>query len=379
MRSLMKHVLLLGNQAAAGITPPVIASSAVIGTALDAGAGYTSYQWQRNTGTWIDIGGATNQTYTPSDADFGYSLRVVPAATVSAASNETSLTREKPAQSIGTELVADGDMEADNTSAWGANNGGILSKETSSPYAGSRNLRITYGGNEYGLGAQALSASVGSYNEVAGVRRSDGVAKTYPAYRNGVPVIPESTNTEWNGFRVISRQIPNSGLIAFINRTTTASSYSEYDAVSVRTITLNEQLAAPSANMCVEQLYALPAVPVAGDQVRLMARISDFANGNYWLARLYYADAQWSVQLFSSAAHTLTSRIAAVTDIGTSNGLRINMDGDDISMYTTADGGDNWTQRGSAISNNLYNTATGVNSMWTSAFTIGEMAYAAPL
>lgn len=35
-----------------------------------------SYQWQRNNGSWGDIGGATSKNYTPVAADYGYPLRL---------------------------------------------------------------------------------------------------------------------------------------------------------------------------------------------------------------------------------------------------------------------------------------------------------------
>lgn len=57
-------------------------SSAVIGTEISGTAGTwtgsptLTYQWQRNTGSWGNIGGATSIDYTPVDADFGYTLRL---------------------------------------------------------------------------------------------------------------------------------------------------------------------------------------------------------------------------------------------------------------------------------------------------------------
>ncbi len=110
-------------------------------------------------------------------------------------------------------------------------------------------------------------------------------------------------------------------------------------------------------------------------QIDIMLRISDFSAGNYWIAVLEYTGAQWDITLFSVATHTRTSRIAA-TNIGATNGIRINANGSNWTLQTTADGGANWTSRGT-VSNATYNTATGVNVLWTSGFTAGNLAYEA--
>jgi hypothetical protein len=148
------------------------------------------------------------------------------------------------------------------------------------------------------------------------------------------------------------------------------------DNIVEKEVTLNVQLTAPTANMKLDLLYTLPGTPLAGSQVWVCPRISDWVTGNYWAAKLVYDGAAWNINLYSVATHTPTSRIAA-TNIGASNGIRVNMNGDSISLWTTADGGANWSQRGSTISNSTYNTATGVNALWTSDFTPGTLAYAA--
>jgi len=65
------------------------------GTWLPAPDSFT-YQWQRYTsGAWADIGGATNQDYTPVDADFGLALRleVTPVPNGSVANSNSTNTK----------------------------------------------------------------------------------------------------------------------------------------------------------------------------------------------------------------------------------------------------------------------------------------------
>jgi hypothetical protein len=66
---------------------PAISGSPRVGQALTAGtgswnpAGTYTYQWQRASGAWFDIAGATGSSYTPVAGDVGASLRVAVTAT----------------------------------------------------------------------------------------------------------------------------------------------------------------------------------------------------------------------------------------------------------------------------------------------------------
>lgn len=147
------------------------------------------------------------------------------------------------------------------------------------------------------------------------------------------------------------------------------------DAMSAKLLTPDTEITVPSADMNMTQLYTLPGTPKRGQNILLMPRISSFASGNYWLVLLQRVVTQWDIYLYSVAAHARTSRTSA-GNIGTTNGIQVNMNGDSISLYTTADGGGNWTQRGTTVTNSLYNTATGVNVMAASEITLGQLTYA---
>lgn len=143
--------------------------------------------------------------------------------------------------------------------------------------------------------------------------------------------------------------------------------------VSYKRITLNTQVTAPSANMLISQYYTLPVSPVVGQSLWLLVRISNFTNGDYLLAFLTWTGTQWNVTFYTVAGHTRTVTAAAATNIGTTNGIRVRLQGDLIDLSTTADNGANWTPRGVQVTSALYNTAKDYNVIASSAFTLGNL------
>jgi hypothetical protein len=363
------------------VAPTLSTSTPVIGTAITVtpgtwtGSPTLTYQWQRNTGSWVDIASATSTSYTPVDADWGYALRVVETGTNgagSAAANSTAtgLTRELPSQTLGAELTTDGDMEAVGVAAYTAGSA-TLTKQTTSPFAGAQVLRVVR--NATAARASQSIGALGNYYEFGVVGRSDGTNEPRLA-TNQTTIITGTTSTNWQTMRTVARA---QGTSVDLQSAPTVGNYPEYDNFTVKQLTLNTQLTAPSANMRVTAFYTLPASPATGDVFWLMPRVSNFASGNYWLALLEYTNAgQWNVTLFSVASHARTSR-ASATNIGSTNGIRVNMNGSSIVMETTANGGSNWTQRGVSVTNSTYSTATGANAMCTSAFTFGQFVYEA--
>ena len=384
MRTAMKLAVGLLGGGGAGATnsvPAAISATSTIGTQNTGtpgtwtGSPVLTYQWQRNTGSWVDIGGATALNRTPVDADFGYALRVleIPNGNVGAAvaSNVTGLTLEAPVQSLGSNLFVDGDAEAVGVAAWiNAGGNATLTKTTSTPFEGAQALSVTSNG---GLNPSAMQ-NIGvndTYYELDGVGRGNGTA-TPRAGGENVWEWSGSTSTSWQEFVALFRRTIRIGVG---HNTSAAGNNADFDALRFRAVTLNTQLVAPSANMLLTQLYTPPVSPVKGHALWLMARVSDFATGNYWLALLIYTGSQWDITAFSVASHTRTSRITA-TNIGDTNGVRINMNADSITLETR--NGSTWTQRGSTISNSLYNTATGANVLAASAFTLSTLGYADP-
>lgn len=354
-------------------------TSPVIGTQITGTAGtwtgtpVLTYQWQRNTGSWADIGGATSINYTPVDADFGYTLRLaeIPNGDAGAAaySGATATVAEQPSQSLGSELLSNPSFTAwtaDNPDGWSVAetapndivtesvNGAQFINDASGAFDPNIRQTILTVGSYYQIEAECSAWSSGN---IYGQDTSNGLRITFG-----------STGTRRNVDRATSTQW---GLTVFSTNTDVTMRQA-----SVKLVTLNTQLTGPSANMRIDQFFTLPGTPVTGEKIWVMPRISDFSAGNYWLALLTYESSQWDIYLYSVATYTRTARISAA-NVGATNGIRINMNGDSISLYTTANGGTNWTQRGSTISNSTYNTATGVNVIASSGFTLGQLRYAA--
>lgn len=363
---------------------PAISTSAVIGTQItgDDGTwtnpGAFTYQWQRNTGSWGDIGGATSKNYTPVDADFGYALRlVVTSGGVSANSNATNLTQEAPVQTLSAELVANNDF---STYSGGFTNW-TLSPGT---YGGDPGVSQVDPSGGVGTGAAKFFstgslallavntsplATVGAYYESLvemSARASGSVTwrESSGVFQRILAAVGAGRDLIRNTYAGNPMNLRNSG-----------ATDATIDRVSVKQVTLNGELVAPTADMRITQFYTLPSSPIIGDEIRLVVRSSNFSSGNYWVVVLTYSGTQWNINLYSVASHTRTSRIAAA-GIGSSNGIRITADGDDWTLETTANGGSNWTSRGT-VNNSTYNTATGVNVLATSPFTLSNMQYEA--
>lgn len=144
-------------------------------------------------------------------------------------------------------------------------------------------------------------------------------------------------------------------------------------------ITVNPEFTAPSANMRITWKFTPPASPVSGSQYWGIARSSNFSSGNYLFVLLTYTGSQWNVTLYKVATFTRTATAAAATNIGSCNGIRVNFNGNLLDLETTANDGGTWTARGSQVNDATYNTATGVNALWTSDFTAGNIQYNVPI
>ena len=127
----------------------------------------------------------------------------------------------------------------------------------------------------------------------------------------------------------------------------------------------------PSADAIIDFTYALPVSPAAGDTISVFYRISDAsleAGYNCWRAYLQRnaTNTAWDFRLDSVNANTETNRIN-VTGVGDTVGIRVICNGTKHNCYTFD--GLVWTQRGAAVDVSHNNTATGVNTIYTSAAT----------
>jgi hypothetical protein len=351
---------------------PAIAAAAVIGTTITPtpgtwipGTPALTYQWQRYSGgAWGDIAGATTADRAPVDADFGYALRLTEIATNAAGStvaysNETNLVIEVPAQTFGNEKVLNGNFaSADN---WTASGGCSISGGVAVFNGTSSTLRQN-------ISAVATERYEFVYEVVANTSGNLYLSSV------GFTDVSQALNVGTGVHRWILRAVNTDDL--YLTGTGSPPWTGQLDNLSVKKNTPNVQLVAPSANMRLDFKYTLPGSPVEGTLVWILPRIDDFAAGNNWRGVIQYTGAQWNINLYSVAENAATSRISAV-NIGATNRVRTNMKDDAIGLYTSADGGSNFTQRGSTISNATYQTATGANALWTADVTPDQLIYAA--
>lgn len=132
--------------------------------------------------------------------------------------------------------LIDGDMEAADTSAWTAGNGATLSKETGTPYEGTRCLRITRA-TAAGTAEQYILARYTDYN-IHGYARGDGTSN---------PMIQIFGSTLWTGTSSTSWQefdvdfSVESGTsydeIYFITSGGAATNYTEWDDITLLQMT----------------------------------------------------------------------------------------------------------------------------------------------
>lgn len=371
----------------------MISTTATIGTEIAVTPGTwtgkptLTYQWQRYTGgAWADIIGATDTAYTPVDADFGYSLRVVETPNGNAAlavySEATGLTAEAPAQTNYVEQIVNGSMEdGDPPTGYTVIDATIAAEAEERPGgAGSKSLRVIRAGNQFGRFRQTLTIGLGERAEFSGWQRninaSSGIRVNVAYQSGGAPWCGPGTwltGTSWVRRRGLAIRTNTDTIIAagYLNASEDGQA-ALADDLSLRTFEPNTQLAAPSADMRITQWLTLPETPDEGTQVWLLTRID--SDGNWWSTVLEYTGSQWNVTTYSVVNHSRTSRITAA-NVGAVTGLRINMNADSISLYTTANGTD-WTQRGNTISNSAYQDKTGVNVLATSDVTLGALEYA---
>ena len=281
-----------------------------------------------------------------------------------------------PAQSLGPELTADGEMEIwlspTNLTNWTEVIAGTstVNQETVVVHGGSNAARLNVdGSNSLALISQALACSTGDFIEATVWAKASAGTPLARMDLESVP-IAITLSTTYTRYRTLNRAPANNSAQVFFRSQANTILY--FDDASDKKLTPNTQLVAPSANMRLAGSYALPGSPDPGTQVWLLPRISAFATGNYLLGHLVYTGSQWNAMLYTVAAHVRTATAAAATNIGATVGMRVNCNGDTLTLETTADG-ITWTARGTPVTSALYNTATGYNVIATSDVTLGAL------
>lgn len=129
----------------------------------------------------------------------------------------------------GDELIADGDMEAEDTSAWTDGNDAALTKETAEPYEGLQSLRIERDGTNDPYAAQTILV-IGKRYLVNAIAKSDGSAIPR-VLDTGVLLVTGTADTFYQEFDLEFTATTTE--IRFESQTSSGTEFTEWDAISV--------------------------------------------------------------------------------------------------------------------------------------------------
>ena len=105
-------------------------------------------------------------------------------------------------QTTATNLLTDGTMEAVGTTAWIADNGATLSKQTGTPFAGAQVLQVT-GSATTSQAKQTIATVAGSIYRISGYARSDGTNLPRVVSNSGAVLFTGTNSTSWQPFDFI--------------------------------------------------------------------------------------------------------------------------------------------------------------------------------
>ncbi|NIQ92439.1 MAG: hypothetical protein GWN93_27040 [Deltaproteobacteria bacterium] len=136
----------------------------------------------------------------------------------------------------GDELFNDGDMEASDVSAWTAENSATLTKQTASPYEGSRNLRVAYNGSA-DPGASQSVLTPGSWYLLSAWVRMENTSGPVPEIKNGASTIYVGIPyADW--YQVYFTFVASDPKIV-LGSDHSSAGYVEYDVASIQLLQLD--------------------------------------------------------------------------------------------------------------------------------------------
>lgn len=368
------------NTIAPAINPVAIVATQNSGASGTwSGSPTLTYQWQRNVASvWGDISGATSINYTPVTADFGYALRLleIPNGVLAnaVASNSTNLTYINVfTQSVGSELFTNGVAPILFT---GNNPTGstVIGEVGSDPEIIERGAAQGHAGGGTGAVNWFSSATNSAPNMkpnaltlAAGSRAIFG--GTCSNRVSGSVVASDGTNGLVTTFSTPETR-RTIGYIQTANNYQLAASTAPTDITlsgySLKKVTQNAQLVMP-ANSITDFFFTLPASPLNDMRVIIEARIQDSAN----FLRVYLKRNAGNYDaIMEKVVNYAPTQLAAAAAVGTTiNGLRFELNGSTLKMFTTINAGGLWTQRGSTATDAAFATATGLNTLYNEEFT----------
>jgi hypothetical protein len=353
------------------VSDPTVNVAPVIGVAADVtpavwSSGVTDTErWEMadtDAGPWTTVDDMLTIDAAYTDQTFGKVVRWYEAQggveAVSEATGRVAALMDD--QTSGAELVANGTFSSDT--AWTKGTGWTIGSGVAH-CDGTQNPSTT-------LIQQNAAVVDGAYHEATFALSNRVAGSVTPLIGGGTAGIARTSN---NTYTDIMRATGPAAVYLRGNSTFVG----DVDDYSVKTITPRALLDAPSADMRISQFYTLAASPVEGHRVRLFARVSDFSAGDFWEVVLLRNAGQWDIDLYTVATHTRTPR-ATAPNVGVTNGIRLIMNGDQVSLWTTANGGTNWTQRDTTKTQSLYQSETGIVLLHSSGITPGLLVFENP-
>lgn len=140
------------------------------------------------------------------------------------------------------------------------------------------------------------------------------------------------------------------------------------DSLSLKAITLNDAATYP-ADGTFDFHFTPPASPRPGEQVILQYRINSAAAFWQLFIKRNSNNTAWDCILWEMVNPLSVTQHISVTGIAAVNALRVVASGNNHDVYTSDDGGANWTQRGTTITDATYAAATGVRAIYASTVT----------
>lgn len=142
------------------------------------------------------------------------------------------------------------------------------------------------------------------------------------------------------------------------------------DNTSLKALTLNAQQAAvPSGTF--DFRFTLPGTTYAGQLIGLPYRISTASNFILMYLLRNATNAAWDIRLDSYATNAATN-LRAVTGVGDPDTIRVVVGADNSHQLYTGLAGV-FTARGAVVSNSLYSTAVGINTLYSPGTTPLEL------
>lgn len=357
---------------------------------------YIIYLWVLTTGYLVFIQGGvyTNPTLVfPADGGNAATLwpslanyngigtedytrgRLLPAAYQTDYANITGLVRVTSGnQSIGAELLTNGNMETgDPPSSW-TNAGGSTASSVADERtggSGSKSMQQVLTAAA-GSRTQNIAVNAGDFVQLTGWVKNVDAATGAGIFYNAAGAALFPTNyvaaTSWTQYRKIFRQASTAAIYLYVSGV--AGQAGKHDDVSAKKVTLNTAIAHTTAAY-VRLRYPVAASPIPGERIILFVRLNAVGEEFYNCFALECvrneANTLWDVAYCKYVTGTRSVLINA-TGLGNIDGLCVVVEGNNHRAFRRLNSTTLWSQTGGTIVDSAFNTATLGNAMWTDGF-----------